>query len=136
MIIDSSDLKADLEYKHYKMENLQTALDLCVPGYFCLLLGTYSERWQEIFDVQVAGVTELFQYTCLPNGLAQAPRKFTKILKPVLGKLQQQGHSCFAYIDDTFFMAESFQGCKKSIESLRETLIRFRSALERLYLKL
>lgn len=66
---------------------------------------------------------ELLQYTCLPNGLAQAPRKFTKLLKPVFACLQQTGHSCFGYIDDTFVMGETFEGCLESQERLRELLI-------------
>lgn len=129
LIIDLSDLKVDLEYKHFKMENLQTAIDLCVPGCFLGSLDLsdvyYSVpvheedrkylrfRWGE----------KTFQYTCLPNGLAQAPRKFTKILKPVFGKLQQDGHSCFGYIDDTFVMGETFEGCLNSLNKLRELLI-------------
>lgn len=34
VIIDLSDLKMDLEYQHFKMENLQTAIDLCGTGCF------------------------------------------------------------------------------------------------------
>lgn len=34
MIIDLLDLKTVLEYQHFKMESLQTVVDLCVPGCF------------------------------------------------------------------------------------------------------
>lgn len=51
--------------------------------------------------------SELLQFTCLPNALAQAPKKFTKVLEAVYGKLQEKGHSCSGYIDDTFVMGES-----------------------------
>ena len=35
---------------------------------------------------------ELYEFTCLPNGLSCAPRLFTKILKPPLSTLHKQGH--------------------------------------------
>ena len=33
------------------------------------------------------------QFTCLPNGLACAPRKYTKMMKPVYACLQAAGHT-------------------------------------------
>ena len=64
----------------------------------------------------------LFQYTCLPNGLAQAPRFFTKFLKPVFASLQQRGMTCFGYIDDTFLMHETFEGCLETVHCLKTLL--------------
>ena len=43
----------------------------------------------------------LYEYTCLPNGLTRDPRTFTKVLKPIFASLQEKGHSCFGYFDDT-----------------------------------
>ena len=65
----------------------------------------------------------LYEYTCFPNGLAQAPRTFTKILKPVFASLQELGHSCFGYIDDTFIMGETFEQCKVTVQLLKQQLI-------------
>ena len=45
-------------------------------------------------------------------GLASAPRVFTKIMKPVLAHLGQQGISPFYYIDDSLIEAETFDTCK------------------------
>lgn len=69
------------------------------------------------------GGGEMYQYTCLPNGLAQAPRTFTKVLKPVFATLQEQGHSCFGYIDDTFIMGETYEQCEKTIDRLQGMLV-------------
>ena len=41
------------------------------------------------------------QYTSCPQGLASAPRLFTKLLKPVFATLRRLGHACVGYIDDT-----------------------------------
>lgn len=67
---------------------------------------------------------KLYQYTCLPNGLAQAPRNFTKILKPIFGHLAEQGHTTFGYIDDTFIMGDSREDCEVAIEALRDCFVK------------
>lgn len=111
------------------MENLQTAVDLCSPGCFMGSLDLSDAYYsvpileEDRKFLRFRWNDKLFQYTCLPNGFAQAPRKFTKLLKPVFASLQKRGFSCFGYIDDTFVMGESFEGCLDSLESLRELLI-------------
>lgn len=65
----------------------------------------------------------LLQYTCLPNGLAQAPRNFTKILKTIFPHFASLGLITFGYIDDPFVWGDSFSKCEKAVESLRTTFI-------------
>jgi len=48
----------------------------------------------------------LFQYTCLPNGLASAPRYFTKLLKPVYSTLRSQGYLDVGCIDDSYLQGD------------------------------
>ena len=57
----------------------------------------------------------LFQFTCLPNGLACAPRLFTKILKPVYAMLRQRGHLNVGYIDDSYLQGENREDCQANI---------------------
>ena len=45
-----------------------------------------------------------FRFTCLPNGLASAPRLFTKVLKPIYAHLRSLWHFCMGHIDDSFLM--------------------------------
>ena len=42
---------------------------------------------------------QLFQFTCLPNGLSSAPRMSTKIVKPDYATLRSQGLKNLGYID-------------------------------------
>lgn len=53
----------------------------------------------------------LFQYTCLPNGLASAPRMFTKLLKPMFATLRGQGRIILGCIDDTFLLRNTLDEC-------------------------
>lgn len=50
---------------------------------------------------------KIYQYTSLPFGLGEAPRIFTKTLKPVVGLLRRQGVRLIIYLDDILIMAES-----------------------------
>lgn len=62
----------------------------------------------------------LFQFTCLPNGLSCAPRKFTKLLKPALSTLHLRGHVSSAYLDDMYLQGKTHQECVGSvIDSVR-----------------
>ena len=54
---------------------------------------------------------ELYEFTCLPNGLASAPRQFTKTLEPVLATLHKQGHISVAHIDDCYLQSQTYEQC-------------------------
>ncbi|CAC5420573.1 unnamed protein product [Mytilus coruscus] len=51
----------------------------------------------------------LFEYTALPFGLAEGPRLFTKIMKPVIDILRRMGVRMIIYLDDILLMAENPQ---------------------------
>jgi len=51
----------------------------------------------------------MWEFACLPFGLASAPRVFTKIMKPVVGMLDKMGVRLIVYLDDILILAESKQ---------------------------
>ena len=59
---------------------------------------------------------KLYQYTCLPNGLACAPRLFTKLLKPVYSTLRSQGNLSVGYIDDSYLQGNTIKNCQTNIQ--------------------
>ena len=65
---------------------------------------------------------ELYQFTCLPNGLAEAPRKFTKLLKVPFSVLRSQGHESSAYIDDSALFGLTKQACLNNIDQSMQLL--------------
>ena len=56
------------------------------------------------------------QFTCLPNGLASAPRIFTKLLKPIFYTLRKNGYLNVAYIDDSLLISDTYQHCCDNIK--------------------
>ncbi|XP_077980249.1 uncharacterized protein LOC144435531 [Glandiceps talaboti] len=59
---------------------------------------------------------QLYQFTCLPNGLACAPRIFTKLLKPVYSHLRNTGYLSAPYIDDSYLQGDTLDECYNNVE--------------------
>ena len=62
----------------------------------------------------------MYQYTCRPNGLASAPRIFTKLLKPVFNIMRQKGYLSSSYIDDCYLQGATYGECHDNVQ---ETLM-------------
>ena len=58
---------------------------------------------------------KIYEYTAYPNGLSSCPRKFTKLLKPVLCVLRTKGHIIIIFIDDLLLIATSYEKCCATI---------------------
>ena len=50
---------------------------------------------------------KVYQFTCLPFGLATSPWEFTKLLRPVYSLLRQQGVKLHVYLDDWLIRADT-----------------------------
>ena len=59
---------------------------------------------------------KLYQYTCVPDGLASTPRIFTKLLKPVFKVLSEKGHLSSSYIDECYLQGDSFDECHVNVQ--------------------
>ena len=58
----------------------------------------------------------LYQFTCLAQGLSSAPRLFTKLMKPVFSFLRELGHLSSGYLDDSFLLGYSPEECQANID--------------------
>ena len=58
---------------------------------------------------------EGYKFTCLPNGLAFYPRKFTKLMKPAYCYLRKQGHLFVSYIDDSYLQGDNYTDCLPNV---------------------
>ncbi|XP_068671158.1 uncharacterized protein [Montipora foliosa] len=117
MILKLKELNKFIVYRHFKMDSLKTVIDLMSQGcymvsvdikdaYYTVPIATEHQnflkfRWRD----------KLYQYTCLPNGLASAPRIFTKLLKPVFNILRQKGYLSSSYIDDCYLQGATYGEC-------------------------
>ena len=109
-VINLQPLNQFLVHNHFKIEGMHVVRDLLQKNdwmtridlkdaYFSIPINTQHQRflwfkWQK----------RAFQFTCLPFGLASAPRVFTKILCPVVGFLHSKGIRCVIYLDDILLL--------------------------------
>ena len=57
----------------------------------------------------------VYCYVCMPFGLSSAPRKFTKLMKPIIIFLREKGIVLIIYIDDIWVTAQSYHSCLQSV---------------------
>ena len=80
------------------METLKSALNMVKKGvyfakidlkdaYYCIAVAESDRKF-----LRFTWGESVYQYTCLPNGLASALRIFTKVLKPHFSSLRKLGH--------------------------------------------
>ena len=121
MILNLKDLNQYIEYHHFKMETFESAIKLVKPNsYFAsvdLRHAYYSvsiaEEHQVKLRFQKSG--KIYQFQCLPNGIACAPRQFTKLMKPVYASLRMLGHTNSGYIDDSLLLGDNFSECEDNV---------------------
>lgn len=128
MILNLRKLNEVSEKQHFKMDTLKSVLTLVYPGAFMCKLDIkdayYSvpiaEEDQKLLKFMYDGL--LYQFLGLPNGYTKGPRKFTKLLKPVLAALRKRGITLAAYLDDIIIIAKTYRHCMESLLILIEVL--------------
>ena len=96
--------------EHFKMEHVQLVKELLQEGDWLVKMDLKDAYVavpinRKYLCFQWEGRT--FKFSCLPFGLASAPRVFTKIMKPAVAWLRQLGMRIITYIDDNLLMAPS-----------------------------
>ena len=122
-ILNLSELNKSVEYHKFKMETLDSIVKLLRPNCFMASL----DLKDAYYSVPIAPEDRVFlrfwwndtlyQYTCFPNGLTSAPRKFTKLMKPVLASLRLLGYTNAIYIDDAYLQGDSVEDCIENVEA-------------------
>ena len=121
LILNLKELNQYLDTIHFKMDTIYSVKDLITPNCFMSsidLKDAYytvpiQEDYQKYFKFIFQG--NLFNFTCLPNGFCHGPRKFTKLLKPVLAQLRRLDHVIAAYIDDMLNIGEDYNDCVRNV---------------------
>ena len=122
IILDLSVLNTYLVYRHFKMDTFETALNLVTKNCFFA-----SIDWKDAYYTVPVAVDDrrflkfrwgnnLYQFTALPNGLAPAPRIFTKISKVLFAELRKRGHVNTSFIDDCLLIGESRADCLSNVK--------------------
>lgn len=128
MVLNLEKLNKHIPYKHFKMENFEQAIRLINEGDF---LASVDLR-HAYYSVKIAEEQQrflcftwqgnIYQFTCLPNGISEGPRIFTKLMKPVFAALREKGFTITSFIDDSLICNSSLPGCHTIIKDTIDTL--------------
>ena len=109
-VINLRPLNQFLVHQHFKMEGMHVVKDLLQKNDWMMRIDLKDAYFlipidplhQKFLGFKWQGKS--FQFTCLPFGLASAPRVFTKILCPVVGFLRSKGIRCVIYLDNLLLL--------------------------------
>ena len=128
MIIDLSDLNEFIRKEHFKMDNLDVALDLVYKGCWFTSIDLQDAYYTvPIFEPHQSYLAfmweqKMYKFQVLPFGLTSAPRVFTKLLKPIFSNMRGEGISCLGYIDDCLIISSTEKFAHSDSDSLYEVL--------------
>ena len=104
IILNLKEFNLGVEKKHFKMQTLRSAIKLMEKYAFMASIdfkdAYYSipihEEEQKYLRFWWNG--QKYQYCCLPNGLSNGPRDFTKVTKVLFRILRRRGFTLTTYI--------------------------------------
>ena len=113
LILNLRKLNKPLEYKHFKMQTLQTIVTLIQPHCYISTLDLKDAYYSVKIDgddtcfLKFLCNSKLLKFVVLPNGLSN----FAKLTNPSLAGLRMQGYTVAIYIDDIIAIDQSFEEC-------------------------
>ena len=122
LILNLKKLNVDIPYKHFKMDSLQTALQLVTPGCFMTSVDLKDAYYSvpihtaDRLLLRFVWKDVLWEFNAMPNGLALAPRMFTKLLKPVFSNLRASGFASTSFIDDSLQVSPTFSAAAMNVK--------------------
>ena len=105
------------------MENLKSAITLMSPNFYMASIDLKDAYYSVSTDktprkyLRFTWKNQLFQFTCLPNGLSSARWIFTKLMKPAYSTLRCKGFQNVGYIDDEYLKGSTFHDCEINVSS-------------------
>ena len=109
-------------FRHFKMDTLNTVLNLITPGAYMASLDLKHAYYTIPIAVEHRKFLkfvwngQLYEFRTLPMGLSSSPRIFTKVMKPPLATLRQDGYTISGYLDDFYLQGGGFQECSNNIK--------------------
>ena len=117
MILNLKRLNKFVDYKHFKMEQLQNVLELIRPGVYMASIDLKDAFYSAvpILENHQAYLTffgeEYSKFVYMPNGYGPAMRIFTKILKIPFSILREKGFLSVVYVDDSYLQDDDYEDC-------------------------
>ena len=113
LLFDLRELNEHIVKESFKTDSIYDVLNLTFPGaWFCKLDLKHAYfsipiRVKDRKFLKFKWRRRIYRYTCLPQGLTSAARKFTKLMKVPIAHFRALGMNIVIYLDDLIFIAAS-----------------------------
>ena len=120
-ILNLKKLNESCSTSHFKMESLKNAISMIKPGsYMCTIDIKDAFYTVPIYNphkryLKFMWKGQAYRFEVMPNGYKDAMRVFTKLLKPIMAKLREEGHKSTIYVDDGFLCGDDDDECWDNI---------------------
>lgn len=127
-ILNLKKLNRFIPTPHFKIEDYRTAIRLmskdtymCTidlkDAYFSISIHNDSTKY-----LRFEWLNKIFEFQVLPFGLNIAPYVFTKLMRPVMQYLRNQGLFSVIYLDDICLFGSTYSECKRNFEVTKNLL--------------
>ena len=130
LIFNLKTLNEHVQYEHFKMENMNTALAMMTKGCYMANIDlkdayhSVAVRSGDRKFLKMEWKGRLYQLHALPVGLACAPLVFTRMLKPFLASLRSRGQKSVCYLNDLLLFGNSYKLCAINVQKTTELLVK------------
>lgn len=123
LILNLKDLNSYISPPHFKLEDWRTVVRLMLPNTEMATLDIEDAylsvpihpTHKKFLRFQWRGVT--YEFSTLPFGLSTAPFIFTKIIRPVISFLREEGFESIVYLDDFLLLGPSKTICRANVQA-------------------
>lgn len=121
-ILNLKNLNKFIKTDHFKLDDIRTVSKLLSRNDFMCTLDLKNAYYlvpinsQDRKYLRFEFNDKLYEYNCLAMGLNTAPFVFTKLLKPVMECLREQGIRIVIYLDDLICLGASYNECTRNIK--------------------
>ena len=121
MILNLKKFNENIEYKHFKMESLNSAIELvkkdCYMASVDLKDAFYSipvsTEHTDFLKFEHKG--KFYKFVCMPMGYGPSMRIFTKVLKPIYAHLREKGLESVVFVDDNLLLGDTYSECRTNV---------------------
>ena len=127
-VINLKRLNTFVRYLHFKMENINSLIDLLRPNDFIATIDLKDAYFTVPIHVDHSKFLRfywdglLYEFIVLPFGLVSAPRVFTKLMKPIIAYLRGKSMRLIIFLDDIAVLGNSFADCSQNVLTVIQVL--------------
>ena len=128
LILNLKQLNKHNENEHFKMESLQSVLNIIRPNCWMTSVDLKDSfcsvpihpdhqkflkfKWQE----------HCYAFRGMPNGFSEAMRVFTKLLKPRFSIWRSHGYLSVIFVDESYLHGHTFPTCEDNVNATVDLL--------------